>query len=280
MTRPILFISHITEEKELANNLKTFLEGKFPGQLDVFVSSNEHSIELGQDWLDRITFSLRNCFVELILCSCESVKRPWINFEAGAGWARENNNVIPVCHSGMSPANLPLPLNLLQGISCSSLLDLQKLIKLIAEKLNVEKPSLECQNFIDFTKSFEEKYTYWNTINTNMDQFLEIMIKYSTLSIDNQILSVQNPLIFLVLLFNNQLQKVFMKEAHLNIYLKPLLEKFPIGTIEEGPASLSIGIEGTTLGLAIKKTELFDKIIRSPQFRYNRDISFGGKLNA
>lgn len=278
MTKPILFISHITEEKELANELKKFLENKFSDKLDVFVSSNEHSIELGQDWLDRITFSLKNCFIELILCSCESVKRPWINFEAGAGWARENNNVIPICHSGMLPANLPLPLNLLQGISCSSLLDLQKLIKLIAEKLNLEKPSLECHDFIDFTKSFEEKYTYWNTVNTNIEEFLDIITKYCTLTIDKYKYNHLTPLQILVLLLTNQFQEASMQDTYFNLYLKPLLDKFPIANVKG--CGTAVIFSGTFFSFSLEKNKLLDDIIKNPKFKYYQDIlSIGGKQN-
>lgn len=101
MSKPIIFISHITEEKEIAIELKKLIEKKILGMMEVFVSSDENSIKLGHKWLEDITYALKNCVIEIILCSSESIKRPWINFEAGAGWIRENIPVIPLCHSGM-----------------------------------------------------------------------------------------------------------------------------------------------------------------------------------
>lgn len=100
MEKPIVFISHITEEKEMALELKSLIEESFLGMISVFVSSDENSISSGSKWLDNITSALGNCAIELILCSPNSVKRQWINFEAGAGWVREIP-VIPLCHSGM-----------------------------------------------------------------------------------------------------------------------------------------------------------------------------------
>lgn len=76
MNKPIVFISHITEEKELAIELKRLIEESFLGMLEVFVSSDEDSIASGSRWLDNITEALKNCVIELILCSPESVKRP------------------------------------------------------------------------------------------------------------------------------------------------------------------------------------------------------------
>ena len=76
MNKPIVFISHITEEKELAIEFKRLIEESFLGMLEVFVSSDEDSIASGSRWLDNITEALKNCVIELILCSPESVKRP------------------------------------------------------------------------------------------------------------------------------------------------------------------------------------------------------------
>lgn len=48
MDKKIVFISHITEEKELAVKTKELIEESFLGMIEVFVSSDEHSISLGQ----------------------------------------------------------------------------------------------------------------------------------------------------------------------------------------------------------------------------------------
>ena len=69
MEKPIVFISHITEEAELALKLKDLIESSFLGMIEVFVSSDETSISAGARWLDNITESLSNCSIELILCS-------------------------------------------------------------------------------------------------------------------------------------------------------------------------------------------------------------------
>ena len=102
MPKPLVFISHITSEKELAQALRELIQTTFMGMIEVFVSSDPDSIAMGGRWLEEITRGLKNCVVEVVLASPQSIKRPWINFEAGAGWVRDIA-VIPVCHSGMTP---------------------------------------------------------------------------------------------------------------------------------------------------------------------------------
>lgn len=62
MNKSIVFISHITQEADLALKLKELIEGSFLGMIEVFVSSDETSISAGSRWLDNITESLSNCY--------------------------------------------------------------------------------------------------------------------------------------------------------------------------------------------------------------------------
>ena len=116
--KPRVFLSHISDEASLADILKKHLLKDFLGLIDVFVSSDEASIETGENWLDAIEEALKTAKIELILCSTASVKRPWINFEAGAGWLR-GLPIVPICHTGLQPAELPMPLLVLQAIEAN-----------------------------------------------------------------------------------------------------------------------------------------------------------------
>ncbi len=58
MTKKKIFISHITEEAEIANRLKDFVEEKFLRSVEVFASSHEQSLRLGDEWLNAIKSSL------------------------------------------------------------------------------------------------------------------------------------------------------------------------------------------------------------------------------
>lgn len=159
MKKPVVFISHITEEKELAIYFKQLLEESFLGMIDVFVSSDENSISSGSKWLQDITKSLGECALELILCSPQSVQRPWINFEAGAGWIR-NIPVIPLCHSGMLPNDLPIPINMLQATELNDLVSLNRVLPVIANALGSTVPKVDFNEFTEKVKKFETYYMF------------------------------------------------------------------------------------------------------------------------
>jgi TIR domain len=143
-----VFISHISSETELAQGLQQRLGRDFLGMLDIFVSSDRHTIEAGSRWLDEVDRALNAADVQLVLCSRTSVDRPWVNFEAGAAWLR-GIPVVPVCHSGLTVEELPVPLTLLEGVEGSAA-GLQKLYDTIARVLAVNTPA------IDFTEAARE----------------------------------------------------------------------------------------------------------------------------
>lgn len=155
MDKPIVFISHITEEKEVALALKKVVETAFIGMMDVFVSSDPKSIHLGQEWLQKIKFALTHCAVEIIIASPASVKRSWINFEAGAGWIRKVP-VVPLCHSGMVPSKLPPPLGTLQAATATEVDQLNLILPVLADALNSATPKIDFTEFVETVREFEK----------------------------------------------------------------------------------------------------------------------------
>lgn len=161
MSKQLVFISHITEEKELAIAFKELVEKSFLGMIDVFVSSDAGSISVGRKWLDDITSALKTCAVEIVLCSPRSVTRPWINFEAGAGWIRDIP-VIPLCHSGMEPSSLPLPLNLLQAAKAGDAESLRLILPVLAKAIGSNIPTVDFDEFVKRVKVCERRYVFWD----------------------------------------------------------------------------------------------------------------------
>ncbi|WP_415328600.1 toll/interleukin-1 receptor domain-containing protein [Clostridium perfringens] len=250
MNKPIIFISHITEEKELALEIKALLEESFLGMMDIFVSSDDTSISAGTRWLDNISSSLGNCSIELILCSPKSVKRPWINFEAGAGWVR-NIPVVPLCHSGMEPNNLPIPLNLLQAIKLSEISGLKLLLPLLSSSIGSKEPNVDFCDFVNKVKDFEENYTFWDDCNKYFEKLLKI-----------------NPNIVNALKQGQNIQ-IELLESQIN-YLEQLIEEFfnkheLIKFIRTGTTS----IRGTGMYFTcfIEQTEKLRSILGNPKFK-------------
>ena len=142
MSKKRLFVSHISSETDMAQYLKQRLNSDFLGLLDIFVSSDQTSIGAGTKWLEEVDKALKGADVQVVLCSNESVERPWVNFEAGAVWLR-GIPVIPVCHSGLKPNDLPVPLNMLQGIEAGRAEGLQRLYGAIARTLDLQVPAID-----------------------------------------------------------------------------------------------------------------------------------------
>jgi TIR domain len=154
MTKKLVFISHITEEKSIAAALKALIEKTFQNLVTVFVSSDPTSNPIGGQWLDAITGALKECAVEIILISPESIKRPWINFEAGCGWIR-GVPVIPLCHSGMDFGRLPAPLNRLNGALATDESQLKNVFPAIAGAVESALPPADLAPFIAAVREYE-----------------------------------------------------------------------------------------------------------------------------
>jgi hypothetical protein len=157
MPKKLIFISHTSAEAELARALKQHLVHDFLGSFDVFVSSDGKTIPAGKRWLEELSGALRQSLAMIVLCSDESVTRPWVNFEAGGGWVRDIP-VIPVCHSGMAQDDLPAPLNALQAVELSQPQGLKELYEAIAEELNMQPPRTDFQAMSAGFKELEAKY--------------------------------------------------------------------------------------------------------------------------
>jgi hypothetical protein len=162
--KPLVFISHIGDEADVATLFKDLVTSHFLGLLEVFVSSDGSSIQMGQQWLQSISGALQRCVVEVIVASPFSVPRPWVNFEAGAGWVR-GIPVIPLCHSGATPGTLPIPLNMLQAARATDASDLKQVFDVLAAALGATTPSVNFVQFVADVQSFEQKYLYWTKLN-------------------------------------------------------------------------------------------------------------------
>lgn len=165
--KPIIFISHITEEKLIASKLKELIDDAFLESFDIFVSSDENILQSGRRWIDEITENLAKADLVIIIASPISITRPWINFEAGAAWIRDIP-AIPACHAGMTISKLPAPINLLQAVDLTEEESVRKILPTIANVLQGRQPSVDFREFVSFVREFGQNYT----VNTNLKIFL------------------------------------------------------------------------------------------------------------
>jgi len=158
--KQLLFISHVQEEKEVAAALESLVKSTFLSMMDVFVSS----IPLGKRWNDVIFENLKRASIGIVIASPVSVFRPWVNFEAGALCIRDVP-VIPLCHSGMTPDDLPSNLGTVQAGMATDEKALRLIFPTLAQHLECTLPEVEYSGFIEAVKAFE-KITAENTAIT------------------------------------------------------------------------------------------------------------------
>lgn len=184
-TKPLVFISHITEEQELAAVIKDeIIETNLLGCVDVFVSSDSRVNSGGQSWLKNIEDALQRATVFIILASPQSINRPWINIEAGAGWVRQlqanaasqkNIYVMPICHSGQSLSSLPKPWDTLNAVECNSVSGLQEIINIVGTSASLTKiPKPNFDTVRAKISGLELKYSYFSKIESSVNSILSL----------------------------------------------------------------------------------------------------------
>ena len=134
-----VFISFIHEEEAVAISVKDFITQVLGETVNPFLSSDTSTVYAGERWMDRTVDELKGAKVVISLLSPESVKRPWVNFEAGAAWIKDAA-LIPACFWGPTKDTLPKPYSSLQAVNLSDSEDQYYLVKSIAHYLQLPAP--------------------------------------------------------------------------------------------------------------------------------------------
>jgi len=149
-----IFISHIGEERELAFSLKKWLKLAFGDDLKVFVSSDYESIQSGADWHGQIIETVKNSRAVIVLCSADSITRPWINYEAGLGDGTDwdvsevgSTYVVPTVIRGLPKGVLNPPLSRKQIRDLQDVNDATALFKDLSTFLTVPHTPIDMQAF-------------------------------------------------------------------------------------------------------------------------------------
>ena len=161
---PVLFLSHIHEETELAQIIQKSIVSTFGGLVEVFVSTDNKSIKKGDDAFEKIQTALSTCDIVLPLLSPISVDRRWINIETGAAWLKKIINpafpIMTLCHSGMKKDKSPSPFNKFQATQINEKAELEALFKSIQLALKGSgELNTDFDSFQNEIISFEKKYT-------------------------------------------------------------------------------------------------------------------------
>lgn len=126
-----IFISHGSNDKDLALALKRMLDQSFTGAIDTFVSSSD--LLPGEDWYSVIRARVQNANFVLVLLTPFSYQKSWVIFEAGAAVGR-GLNPIPICAKGLDIFKVIEPLNTYQVISLQD----EEQVNLLVRKIELE----------------------------------------------------------------------------------------------------------------------------------------------
>ena len=160
MPRLEVFLSHRTTEARFADLIKARLEEDFFGIINLFYSNDITSVPVGAKWDESLLEGLRRATVMLALCSKHSIKLPWINFEIG-GAATRGVEIIPLCHSGITPDRLPASMAMTQGVTLTSAKALERWYVRLSSLIGCRVPRVDFDalagQFADLEKVYERE---------------------------------------------------------------------------------------------------------------------------
>ena len=161
MAKLTVFIAHIDKYQELAGYLKEQLVAAFPDAIEVHVSSEIRNMQtdpvvlsatggpgpsvlgavpVGKLGLTRLMKAAESLKALVLLAGNDAGLRPWINFEAGAGYMLDIP-VIPLCHGGMVPKALPEPLRYFQALDMTRPGEVVQFFAMLAQYAKFPEPA-------------------------------------------------------------------------------------------------------------------------------------------
>lgn len=176
MSKPTLFFSHSSKNKDMVLAIKNKVMQYTSGTLEVFQSSDGESIPFGTNWIHKVEEGLKEAKVMFVFITEQSISSGWIYFEAGYAYSKDVH-VIPV-GIGVSVGDLKAPLNLLQGFNITSADSLNNFLTIINREFNYSFPA-------QFTaQDYDEVISLSSTTEMGNSHFDEIVqsIEYELLA--------------------------------------------------------------------------------------------------
>lgn len=169
MSKPTIFFSHSSKDKDLIYSIKNKLDASTGGVMDIFMSSDGQSIPFGTNWIHIIEEGLQAARIMFVFITENSISSGWIYFEAGYAYSK-GIQVIPV-GIGVDVGALKAPLNLLQGFNVSSEDSLNNFITIINRTFDYHFPNIfEHTDYLEVMRNF-------STESFNISRFEKLIDK-------------------------------------------------------------------------------------------------------
>jgi hypothetical protein len=209
-----VFLSYCSAETRIGDFLREILVNDFIGLVNFFFASDFTSIPAGSRWLEDVIVGLRNAQLHVIVCSSHSIGRPWIHYEAGAARVR-GIPIIPLCHGGLKPAQLPVPLSESEGGVLTEPATIRKLYMRIAGLIGSDVPRVDFDKYSQDLRDLERDLESIRLHESSTGRTIE-NLEESSLRNPPCVLCVTSKQ-FRELGFMNQLQEIldaFPKDIH------------------------------------------------------------------
>lgn len=162
MSKPTLFFSHSSKDKDVILSIKNKLDSATGGVMDIFMSSDGQSIPFGTNWIYKIEEGLQVAKIMFVFVTENSISSGWIYFEAGYAYSK-GIQVIPV-GIGVDIGLLKAPLNLLQGFNISSEDSLNNFITIVNRTFDYHFSNIfEHNDYLEVIKNLSSEA--FNTVN-------------------------------------------------------------------------------------------------------------------
>lgn len=158
----LIFLSHSERDRALAVALKSALARSLGvGLRKVFLSSNG-SIPSGAQVLNAITGALQRVRAVVVLLTPNSLRSPWVHFEAGGGAVFERVFVVSAC--GLEPSSLPSDLIYYSAKDLRRAPDVRRFLRDVADALKTDFRSPSATAIRAITKLANVGHAGWELV--------------------------------------------------------------------------------------------------------------------
>jgi len=155
-----LFISHVSEDENIAETISIALSRITLKQIDAWFSSDSSQmggISPGSDWYEVVKNKLNECDAVIVLLTPRSINKQWIIFESGFCVGNPNCDVIPVC-VGVNLDQIPDPLSKFQSFQLTDYSSLKRFFAKIINRYEITFDEEMSKQVVEKTLTKIEKF--------------------------------------------------------------------------------------------------------------------------
>jgi hypothetical protein len=144
-----IFISHDSEEKDVAKHLSAFIERNF-SDINVFCSSRPKDLGAGKNWYNLIISAAMGSDLCFVMLTPDNVANPWLHFESGLLRGLKEDSIVPILFGGLTYSEIPATIKFHQAMDLN---DSESFNAFVQQRLNNGKKLHKNQTHSSFADS-------------------------------------------------------------------------------------------------------------------------------